>query len=366
MEHVDGCLSGAEGVELYWQGWVPDSTPLGVLLICPGMGEHSGRYATVVDVLAPDGWAVYGLDHRGHGRSAGVRVHMRQYADFLADLDTFRRTVVTRHPGVRPFLLGHSMGGQIALAYALDHQNDLAGLVLSAPALAAPPVPRAVRVAATALVRVAPKLRRAVVDLATISSDAAVVADYRADALVHQGHPTIALSLALAVQMTLLPARARNLRLPLLVQHGTDDRICPPAGSRALETAVGTDDLTVRWYDGFWHEIYHEPEREKPLADLREWLALADSCPDISGAVRSLGGIGHGGRSRGPMWTCWPRSSGRSGGPAVPITSTSAVARADLPRPLVPTTFGVLPCCCTPLVLPAPGSPDLLAQRRHP
>jgi alpha-beta hydrolase superfamily lysophospholipase len=276
VEHVDGRLDGVEGVELYWQGWLPSlessgGPPRGVLLICHGMGEHSGRYATVVDALVPDGWAVYGLDHRGHGRSGGVRVHVSHYADFLADLDTFRRMVATRHE-TRPFLLGHSMGGQIALAYALDHQDDLAGLVLSAPALQAPPVPRAVRAVATALARVTPRLRRAVVDIATISRDEAVVTDYRTDALVHQGHPTIALSLALAEQMTLLPARVRDLRLPLLVQHGTDDRICPPDGSRALAESVGTDDLTVRWYDGFWHEIYHEPERERPLADLREWL----------------------------------------------------------------------------------------------
>ena len=271
MEHVDGRLAGAGGVDLYWQGWLPGGAPRGVLLICPGMGEHSGRYATVVDALVPDGWAVYGLDHRGHGRSGGVRVHVSHYADFLADLDTFRRMVATRNE-TRPFLLGHSMGGQIALAYALDHQDELAGLVLSAPALQAPPVPRAVRAVATALARVTPRLRRAVVDLATISRDEAVVTDYRTDALVHQGHPTIALSLALAEQMTLLPARVRDLRLPLLVQHGTDDRICPPDGSRALVESVGTDDLTVRWYDGLWHEIYHEPERERPLADLREWL----------------------------------------------------------------------------------------------
>ena len=272
MEHVDGRLDGVEGVELYWQGWLPERGPRGVLLICPGMGEHSGRYATVVHTLVPDGWAVYGFDHRGHGRSTGVRVHVRRYDDFLADLDTFRRAVAARHE-LRPFLLGHSMGGQIALAYALDHQDDLAGLVLSAPALQPPPVPRIVRTVATALVRVVPTLRRAVVDLATISRDEVVVTDYRTDPLVHHGHPTIALSLALAEQMALLPARVRELRLPLLVQHGTDDRICDPDGSRALVASVGTDDLTVRWYDGLWHEIYHEPEREQPLADLRKWLA---------------------------------------------------------------------------------------------
>ncbi len=216
MEHVAGRLAGVEGVELYWQGWLPGGGARGVLLICPGMGEHSGRYKTVVDTLVPDGWAVYGMDHRGHGRSAGTRVHVRHYADFLADFDTFRCAVAARHPGLRPFLLGHSMGGQIALAYALDHQADLAGLVLSAPALQAPPVSRATRAAVSLLARVAPTMRRSVVDLSTISRDEAVVADYRADALVHQGHPTISLSLAMLDQMTLLAARARDLQIPLL------------------------------------------------------------------------------------------------------------------------------------------------------
>ncbi len=270
--HVEGRLRGAGGVDLYWQGWLPAEPPRGVLLICHGMGEHSGRYATVRDALLPDGWAVYGLDHRGHGRSRGPRVHVRRYGDFLADYDAFRRVVSARHPGAKPFLLGHSMGGQIALAYALDHQGDLAGLVLSAPALAVPEVPRAVRSAFRVLGRVAPTLRHSVADLGGISRDEAVVAAYRSDALVHQGHPTLGLSLALVDRMTRLPARTGELRLPLLVQHGTADRVCDPAGSRALETAVGTDDLTVRWYDGLWHEIYHEPERDRPLADLREWL----------------------------------------------------------------------------------------------
>ena len=238
MQHVEGRLAGVAGVELHWQGWLPGDAPRGALLICHGMGEHSGRYATVVDTLIPDGWAVYGMDHRGHGSSAGTRVHVRPYADFLADVDTFRCAVAARHPGLRPFLLGHSMGGQIALAYALDHEADLAGLVLSAPALQAPPVSRATRVAVSLLARVAPTMRRAVVDVSAISRDEAVVADYRADALVYQGHPTISLSLAMLDQMTLLAARARDLRLPppAAARHrGTD---CHIDGSRALEQAV--------------------------------------------------------------------------------------------------------------------------------
>ena len=272
MEHVEGRLGGVGGVELYWQGWLPDGDPRGLLLVCHGMGEHSGRYATVLETLLPDGWAVYGLDHRGHGRSRGPRVHVRRYRHYLADFRTFHHTVAGRHPDLQPFLLGHSMGGQIALAYALDHQDVRAGLVLSAPPLVRRTVPRVRRALYATLARVRPTLRRAVVDLSKISRDDAVVADYRADPLVHHGDPTISLSLALVEQMTLLPARAGELALPLLLQHGTGDQICNPAGSRALAASAGSADLTSHWYEGYWHEVYHEPERARPLADLREWL----------------------------------------------------------------------------------------------
>jgi acylglycerol lipase len=243
-----------------------------VLLICHGLGEHSGRYRTVVDTLLPDGWAVYGLDLRGHGRSEGRRAHLDGYGDWLADLEAFRRLGAARHPGRPLFLLGHSMGGQIALAYALQRQHELAGLVLSAPALASTAVPFAVAVLRR-LARVAPTLRPAGIDPTMISKDPAVVAGYQADPLVHHGNPTLALSAALFAQFEVLPERAHALRLPVLLQHGLLDRLADPAGSRRLAAACGSPDWTVRWYPGLWHEIYHEPERAGPLADLREWLA---------------------------------------------------------------------------------------------
>jgi len=272
-QRIEGRLVGARDVELFWQGWTGPAEPTGVLLVVHGLGEHSGRYGTVVDALVPDGWAVYGLDLRGHGRSGGRRAHVESYDDWLTDLDAFRRLVVARHPRLPVFALGHSMGGQIALAYALDHQEDLRGLVLSAPALENSSVPRAARPFLTALATVTPRLRAKVVDINKISKDPAVVADYHADPLVHHGHPTLGLSLALLRRFGVLPERARELRLPLLLLHGTADELTDPAGSRLLERTSGSPDQTVRWYDDLWHEVFHEPERERPLADMREWLA---------------------------------------------------------------------------------------------
>jgi alpha-beta hydrolase superfamily lysophospholipase len=273
VQRVEGRLVGARDIELFWQGWLGRAEPTGVLLVVHGLGEHSGRYGTVVDALVPDGWAVYGFDHRGHGRSGGRRAHVESYDDWLADLDAFRRLVVARHPGLPVFLLGHSMGGQIALAYALDHQDELRGLVLSAPALENSSVPRAARPVLRALAAVAPRLRAKVVDVNKISKDPAVVAAYHADPLVHHGHPTLGLSLALLNRFAVLPERARELRLPLLLLHGTADELTDPAGSLLLERTSGSPDQTVRWYEGLWHEVFNEPERERPLADLRQWLA---------------------------------------------------------------------------------------------
>jgi alpha-beta hydrolase superfamily lysophospholipase len=124
-----------------------------------------------------------------------------------------------------------------------------------------------------AIGKVAPTLRPAGIDASKISKDPAVYAAYRADPLVHHGHPTLGLSSAVVGQFEVLPERARDLRIPVLMQHGALDAIVDPAGFRRLESACGSPDLTVRWYEGLWHEIYNEPERAGPLGDLRDWLA---------------------------------------------------------------------------------------------
>jgi acylglycerol lipase len=270
MERAEGRLPGVLA-ELFWQAWLP-AEPTGVVLVSHGLGEHSGRYSHVAEELVEDGWAVYALDHAGHGRSEGRRVD-GGHANWVPDLDLLRLHAAARHPGLPLFLVGHSMGGHIALAYALAHQADLTGLVLSAPGLSKEAVPGSLVPVLMALGKVLPTVRLAGIDITDISKDPAVVAAVKADPLCYNGFPTLRLGAAMFGAMDDLLARSRELTLPVLLQHGEIDAITTVEVTRRLARTIASADLTVEIYPGLWHEIYNEPERERPIGDLRKWLA---------------------------------------------------------------------------------------------
>jgi acylglycerol lipase len=273
--HIEGYLTGVRNVELYWQGWRPGGRVTGVVLLCHGAFEHSGRYRNVVDALVPDGWAVYGLDLRGHGKSGGQKAHVDSFSDWVEDFDRFTREVTGRHLGLPVFVLGHSLGGQIALAYALDDPQSLHGLVLSAPYLAAK-LPRIVQDAGKGAARLLPRVRVPwLVDLGKISKDREVRRGYEKDPLVYRGGATLAMAAIVARQFGSLIEGSRSLQIPVLIQYGADDKIAEPDGSWNLYHAYGSDDKKITAYPELWHEIYNEPEleRQRPLNDLREWLA---------------------------------------------------------------------------------------------
>src|SRR4051794_27013150 len=110
-EHAEGAFDGAAGARIAYQSWLPQDPPRGVVVIAHGVSEHGGRYRYVVETLLPQGFAVYAIDHRGHGRSSGSDAQIDRLAHVVADLDTLIDRVKADHPGLKLFLLGHSMGG---------------------------------------------------------------------------------------------------------------------------------------------------------------------------------------------------------------------------------------------------------------
>ena len=264
-------LPGSGGVRLCAQSWIPEGTPRDVVVIAHGYAEHSGRYGNVVERLVPLGYAVHAIDHRGHGRSGGKRALVDRMDRVQADFDGFVDAVRARHGGAKLKLLGHSMGGSIAFGYALRHAGKLSGLILSGPAMGAVVTPLQSLIV-KALSALAPNLGTISLPAEAVARDPAVVAAYIADPLVTIGKVPARTIAELMAASNASTARASEMRLPVLIQHGGQDLLVPPEGNRALYEAVGSSDKTVKIYDGLYHEIYNEPERATVLDDLVAWL----------------------------------------------------------------------------------------------
>jgi acylglycerol lipase len=267
-----GRFPGEGGVEIHWQCWLPEGTPRAVVVIAHGVSEHADRYSHVAARLVGESCAVYALDHRGHGRSGGRRAMIDRMDRAVADLDALIRITRSEQPNRKLFLLGHSMGGGISLEYALQHSDRIDGLVLSAPAAALEAASRFELVAGRVLSAVAPGAGVFDVDSSVISRDPAVVRAYDEDSMVfHEKLParTVA-ELAAAIQA--FPKRLPGLRLPLLVMLGTADELVPPDAGRMVHERAGSPDKRLIEYEGLYHEILNEPEQERVMDDLVEWL----------------------------------------------------------------------------------------------
>ncbi|MEV8515292.1 lysophospholipase [Dactylosporangium sp. NPDC051484] len=273
MQRDELALTGGGGVRIVYDAWLPERGVGGVVVLSHGMGEHARRYDHVIARLGELGLGVYAPDHRGHGRSGGKRLLARRITEYTDDLDVLFAEVRRRHPGQVPFLIGHSMGAMIALAYALDHQAGLRGLVLSGtPVVPGKGIPKPAIAVAKVLGRIAPGAPVQSLPSSLISKDPAVVAKYDADPLVHHGKIPAGLGGAMLTQMAVFQRRLPELTLPALVLHGSEDGLVDAESSRLIAARAGSRDLTLHVYDGLHHEVYNEPEQDRVLDDLERWL----------------------------------------------------------------------------------------------
>jgi acylglycerol lipase len=254
---------------------VPSAAPRAVLVLVHGLADHGGRYQNLVNALVPAGYALYAIDQRGHGKSAGKRCCVRRFDDYVSDLDSFVDIVRKENPAGKIYLVAHSMGGIVATAYAEEHQDKLAGLILSAPALiAGASITKRDKQLARIISVLAPNLGVSKLDAGGISRDPMVVGAYLRDPLVYTGKISARLGAELlkAIEQT-IPPKMPAISLPVLIMHGTADTLSDPQASKMLYERVSSKQKSLKYYAGFYHEIFNDPERELVFADLREWLA---------------------------------------------------------------------------------------------
>lgn len=273
MEHHEGSFIGPRDLNIYYQYWLPEGEPRAVLLIVHGAAEHCGRYGNVVDYLVPRGYAVYSFDNVGHGQTDGTRCHMERIDDFVDPIRIYHEMVRDWQPAAPIFIYGHSMGGLLVATYLLDHQAGLSGAVFTAPAVEIPPDISSLTVAMSgALSTVAPSFRVVGIEAESVSRDPEVVQAYVNDPLVYTGKYTARMGAELLGAMKRVTAEAGEITLPVLIVHGSEDYLIAPSASQMLYDNAGSEDKTLKLWDGLYHEVHNEPERKEVLAGIEAWL----------------------------------------------------------------------------------------------
>ncbi len=271
----NGALTGADGVNIFYRHYAAPSERAR-LVIAHGLGEHAGRYGNVVDRLLPKGISIWAPDHRGHGRSDGNRGHVEHFSQYVADLRlTVELARRDRPPGTRCFLLGHSLGGLIAIVFAEAHPDLIDGVVTSSPALGmVAEIPLVKKIMGSVMSRFRPELSMAnELNAALISHDPQVVGAYKADPLVHD-RVSARFFTELLAAMESAKARAASLEVPILLQVAGDDHLVSAQTSVRFFQKLSIQDKTLHVYEGLYHEIYNEEEgnRNQVLEDLEAWL----------------------------------------------------------------------------------------------
>ena len=268
----DASFKGVGGLNIFGSSWHPEGRPSrAVVVIAHGFNSHSGYYAWGAEQLGSAGYAVYALDHRGRGKSDGERYWIDQASDYVDDLATFIELAKSREPGKKVFLLGHSAGGVISCTYCLDHQAEIDGLICESFAFKvyAPDFALAVL---KGLSHLAPHAHVLKLPIPEFSRDPKVVEAMNNDPhIMHEVQPTRTVA-ELARADDRLEREFEKLTLPVLIMHGTADKVTKPGGSQFFYDHAGSRDKTLKLYDDYVHDLLSDLGKEVPMADIVRWL----------------------------------------------------------------------------------------------
>jgi len=272
IEHSTGSLDN-EDARLFHQSWIPKDMR-NVMVVSHGLGEHGGRYGNLVDYFAPRGFGLYVQDHRGHGQSSGARGHVSEFRHYVDDLAAYVRKVGEQAGQGKVVMVGHSLGGLIAIAYSLSYPETVSKLVLSAPGIR--PYQQPPRIKASLgkiLARLVPRLlMNNELDASFICRDPDVVRAYTVDPLVHDRVSTRFFTEYLGTAARVL-RDAHLLNVPVLLLLAGEDRLVDNEANRQFFDKVGSDMKEMKVYPGLYHEIFNEPEKDQVFSKMKSWLA---------------------------------------------------------------------------------------------
>lgn len=274
MELIPKTFVSDDGHTIYTYKVLPESSFEKIIVIIHGYGEHFARYEHVIEALVNAGFAVYGIDHRGHGRSTGERAYFTDFEAPVADIHVLMENIEEEYPNKDIFIFGHSMGSMLAVAYALKNQQALNGLILTGTGISGGDnVSTVLRTVGTVIARFRPHfpiLPNGGLDILT--RDKEMVKKAEEDEFMYKGAWKAGMGKLLLDVGDTLKGDVHKLMLPMLIMHGTADELTPPAGSQWIYDHAQSTDKTIKFWDGMHHEIHNEIGREDVILTIIDWV----------------------------------------------------------------------------------------------
>jgi len=262
-----------DGLEIYSKAWLPEGKARGVVCLVHGVGEHIGRYQADGEALTEGGYVLAGFDQRGFGMSGGQKGHTPSLNAYFDDIDSFLAEGTQRFPDLPRFLYGHSMGGVLVLAYTPVRHPSVSGVIATGPVLKSSIEEQKFKVFLIKLLgKFFPTLTlTSGVDAALLSRDPQVASEYTHDPLVHL-LITASWGLSMMEALQLVYKHAPSFPQPLLLMHGTEDKLAYPSSSLTYAELAPKDKLTLKMWEGFKHELHTDPEKADVFKFMLDWL----------------------------------------------------------------------------------------------
>lgn len=264
-------FKGVGQLNIFFRSWEPSPAARAVVVIVHGFNSHSGYYLWAAQQLTACGYAVFAIDHRGRGRSEGERYYVEKASHYVDDVGTLVELAKQRIPGRPVFMLGHSAGGVIACTYALDHQAELAGLICESFAFRVY-APDLVLAALKGFSHMAPHAHVLKLKTPDFSRDPEVVSTMLHDPLLaDEVQPALTVAEMVRADER-LEREFDRFTLPLLILHGSEDKVTRPEGSQLFYDRAGSKDKTLKIYEGHAHDLLNDLDRSLVMADISGWL----------------------------------------------------------------------------------------------
>jgi acylglycerol lipase len=267
----ESTFEGVGGLKIATRSWQPEGNPRAIMILIHGFNAHSGYMVWPGEQFASNGFAVYALDLRGRGKSEGERFYVENFSDHLGDVDKLVNIARSEYPRLPVYVLGHSAGGVVAPSYVFEHQNEIAGLICESFAYDVG-LPGVAALLLKGISHITPHLHVYTLKDEMFSRDPKVVAAMKNDPLIaNESQPaeTAAEFLKAADRLT---ENFTKFAVPVLIIHGTADKATQPAGSRYFYDHAASTDKTLKFYEGHYHDLLNDIDKEKVMADILNWL----------------------------------------------------------------------------------------------